>query len=256
MNTVKTLMVGLVALFVFVFAGHAMAEETTNTAKDPAAANTEAMPADEAAAPAVMPKDTPGTPAVEAVKAQIKEQSKASGTLDLFDDKLQKVRTLDMMDLKQDGDKVTGHFRDTKSGDVVSVEVPFKDNKAGDFVITGAEAPQPVKTAKKDYTDQEVQDFMKDYLTTQAQGTGSFDLFDEKNQKMRHLEFVKLQEKVRRYGIIAISTAEFKDKDTGDTILADVNTENKDGLNVTAVRIKNVIKGQAASDAAAPSPSK
>jgi hypothetical protein len=219
MNTVKFLMFGLIALLLS-WEGQAGAVETSA--------------------------------AVNAVKAEVTERSKATGTMDVYDGKIQKVRTLDLMDLKDAGDKVTGQFRDTKSGDVVTAEVKVTDGKVGDFEITGAEAPQAAKAAKKDYTDKEIQDFMKEYIDTQSAGTGVFLLFEEKTKKMRNLELIKLQEKVRRYGIIAITTAEFKEKDTGDTILADVNVENKkEGLEVTAVRIKSVVKSGASMPSAA-----
>jgi hypothetical protein len=282
MNATRLLMIGLIALSAC--AGRALADETANTAGDPAKAlaneemktdagkqagealaNEEAKPSDStakdsAATPAAQetkteaPSKDSGGPLVDAVKAEIKNKSKTSGTLDIYDDKTQKVRTLDTIGLKQSGnDTVTGDFRDTKSGDVVTVEVKVTDNKVGDFKITNAQPPKPVKEAKKDYTDQELQDFMKDYISTQAAGTGTFQLYDEKSKKMRNLQFVKLQEKVRRYGIIGISTAEFKEKDTGNTVLADVNVENgKEGLNVTAVRIKNEVNGMGSGSAAAP----
>jgi hypothetical protein len=259
MNTMKTFMTGCIGLFLF--CGIAAAAENTNAVSEPAQAlaNQEAKPADSAKEEA-KPADAKeaGGPLVDAVKAEIKNKSKTSGTLDIFDNKTQKVRTLDVIGLKETAkDTVTGDFRDTKTGDVVTVEVKVADNKVGDFNITKAEPPKPVQTAKKDYTDQELQDFMKEYISTQAAGTGTFQLFDEKTQKMRKMEFIKLQEKVRRYGIIGISTAEFKEKDTGDTILADMNVENKkEGLEVTAVRIKSIIKagGSVPADASAATP--
>jgi len=264
MNTLKTLTTGLIAMFVL--SGLACAAENTNAAQEPAQAlaNEESKPANAVKESAQAPSEAEakpddaknsGGPLVDAVKAEIKNKSKTSGTLDIYDNNTKKVRTLDVIGLKETAkDTVTGEFRDTKTGDVVTVEVKVADNKVGDFNITKAEPPKPVQQAKKDYTDQEIQDFMKEYITTQAAGTGVFLLFDEKIKKMRNLEFVKLQEKVRRYGIIAITTAEFKEKDTGDTILADVNVENKkEGLEVTAVRIKNIVKAGGAASAAASS---
>lgn len=189
---------------------------------------------------------------LEAVKAAIKDRSKTAGTLDIYDSKIEKVRNLDLMNLQptvtKDGDDevVTGDFRDTKSGDVVTLAIKVANAdgayKIKDTLITNAQAPQAAKEEKKDFTDGELQDFMKDYITAQAQTTGTFDLYDEKLEKMRNLELVKLDEKVRRYGIVGISTAEFKDKNSGDAVMVDVNTENKNGLSVTAMRIKSVAK--------------
>ncbi len=248
--TTKTILAGLVALFVF--SAYSAAADAKKAAKEavPAPAQEEAKPAEQA-----KPADA-GGPAVDAVKAEIKERSKTSGSLDIFDSKTEKVRTLDMMSLSDAGSgKVTGEFRDTKTGDVVTVETMVTDGKVGDFTIVKAEPPKPVQQAKKDYTDQEIQDFMKEYIDTQSAGTGVYLLFDEKKKDMRKLEFVKLQEKVRRFGIIGISTAEFKEKDTGNTLLVDLNVENKkNGLEMTGVRIKSEVKGQGSATAAADKP--
>ena len=277
MNTVRNAVVVLFALCVFPQFVHAADDMTDNEEKAElndvmmnaddvqmeatavanemmAVSNAEVMPAAMEEKPASV--GTPNGPVLDAVKAEIKNRSKTSGTLDIYDAKIDKVRTLDLMNLKetvaQDGDNqtATGDFRDTKSGDVVTIEIKITGMEGayqvGDFNITGAQAPQAVKAEKKDYTDEEIQNFMKEYITTQSQGTGTFDLYDEKLQKMRNLEFGKLQEKLRRYGIIAIATAEFKDKTSGDGVLADINVENQNtGLSVTAVRIKNVTKAPA-----------
>jgi hypothetical protein len=272
MNAIRTFIIGLIVLFAYT--GTSIAAEEAKAAADQAKAPADQAqaPADQAKAPAEAkaPADqaqapaasgnaddkNAGGPLVDAVKAEIKNKSKATGTLDVFDNKTQKVRTLDVIGLKETAkDTVTGDFRDTKTGDVVTVEVKVADGKVGDFNILKAEPPKAAQQAKKDYTDKELQDFMKDYIDTQAAGTGVFQLFDEKTKKMRQLQFVKLQEKVRRYGIIGISTAEFKEKDTGNTILADINVENKkEGLEVTAVRIKNEVKNGGGSPSAMTTP--
>ena len=196
-------------------------------------------------------KNLPDQAIVDAVKADIKERRKASGKLDIFDGKTNKVRTLDLIEFKagskQDGDNevVQADFRDTTTGDIVTMDIKVKkDNDVygvKEMLITNAVAPT-TKEVKKDYSDDELKSFMKDYIDTQSQATGTFDLYDEKAKKMRNLEFVSLDDKIRRYGIIAIATAEFKDKTTGDTVKVDVNAENKDGLGITAMRLKGVTK--------------
>ena len=61
---------------------------------------------------------------LDAVKADVQKRSKASGKLDLYDAKSDKVRNLDLIALKddvaQDGDVfiVKGDFRDVSSGDI------------------------------------------------------------------------------------------------------------------------------------------
>lgn len=218
-------------------------KETAETVEEPAA-----VVATEAAAEAVAPTDSA---LLEAVKADIKERSKTTGRLDLYDGSINKVRTLDLIDYKpettQDGDTtvVRGDFRDTSTGDVVSLDIKVVTENGAygikDMVIASVKAPE-LKEAKSEYTDDEVKAFMQEYIDTQSQATGTFDLYDEKAKKMRNLQFVSLDEKLRRYGIIAIATAEFTDKSTGDVIKVDVNTENKNGLSVTAMRLKSVSK--------------
>lgn len=188
---------------------------------------------------------------LEAVKADIKERSKTTGRLDLYDGSINKVRTLDLIGYKpettQDGDAtvVRGDFRDTSTGDVVSLDIKVlaENGTYGikDMVIASVKAPE-VKEAKAEFSDEEIKAFIKEYIDTQSQATGTFDLYDEKAKKMRNLQFVSLDEKLRRYGIIGIATAEFTDKTTGDVLKVDVNTENKNGLSVTAMRIKGVSK--------------
>ena len=231
----------------------------SNEAQSPEAVkDEETMPAmdnsQEAEAPALAKEEVKNMPeqaVMDAVKADIAQRRKASGKLDIFDAKIDKVRTLDFMEFKsgtkQDGDMqlVEADFRDTTSGDVVTMDIKVtKDNDAyvvKEMAIASVTAPA-VKEVKKEYTEEEVRSFMQEYIDTQSQATGTFDLYDEKTQKMRNLQFVKLGEKLRRYGIIAISTAEFKDKNTGDTVMVDVNTESKEGLSVTAMRLKSVSK--------------
>ena len=196
-------------------------------------------------------KNMPEQALVDAIKADISERRKASGKLDIFDGTTNKVRTLDLIefkpDPKQDGDMqlVQADFRDTTSGDIVTMDIKAtKDNDVytvKEMTIASVAAPA-VKEVKKEYTEEEVKSFMQEYIDTQSQATGTFDLYDEKAQKMRNLQLVKLGEKLRRYGIIAISTVEFKDKNTGDTVMVDVNTENKEGLSVSAMRLKSVTK--------------
>lgn len=229
----------------------------SNEAKSPeAVVNSEALSATDTLQEIVVPvkvevKNMPEQVVMDAIKSDITERRKASGKLDIFDGKINKVRTLDFMefkpDTKQDGDMqlVQADFRDTTTGDIVTMDIKVaKDNNAHivkDMTIASVVAPV-VKEVKKEFTEEEIKSFMLEYIDTQAQATGTFDLYDEKTQKMRNLQFVKLDEKLRRYGIIAISTAEFKDKNTGDTVMVDVNTENKEGLSVTAMRLKSVTK--------------
>lgn len=191
---------------------------------------------------------------VDAVQAELTERRKASGKLDIFDANANKVRTLDLIEFKagtkQDGDNevVQADFRDTSSGDIVTMDIKVQKEDIGyavkEMTITNVAEPT-AKEVKKDYTDEEVIAFMKDYIDVQSQGTGTFDLYDEKTQKMRNLQLVTLDPKVRRYGIITISTATFTDKNTNDTVMVDVNAENKNGLGITAMRIKGVKKAPA-----------
>ncbi len=217
--------------------------EVAETVEEPSA-----VVASETATEAVATTDSA---LLEAVKADIKERSKTTGRLDLYDGSINKVRTLDLIDYKtettQDGDTtvVRGDFRDTSTGDVVALDIKVVTENGTygikDMVIASVKAPE-VKEAKAEYTDEEIKAFMQEYIDTQSQATGTFDLYDEKAKKMRNLQFVSLDEKLRRYGIIAIATAEFTDKSTGDVVKVDVNTENKNGLSVTAMRLKSVSK--------------
>ena len=273
MNIVKTIFVVLFFVF-FVFQVMAATDRASEAKDEQVQINAAQMPVEEVMVNSAEDIKTEVLPYVEkvaqkaavtepvvdasqakildAVKAAIKDRSKTTGSLDIYDGKAEKVRNLDLMDLQptigKDGDDqvVIGDFRDMKSGDVVTVEIKVAETNGAydikDTVITGAKAPEAAKEEKKDFTDAEIQSFMNEYVSTQAQTTGTFDLYDEKLAKMRNLELVKIDDKVRHYGIIGISTAEFKDKNSGDTVMVDVTTENKGGLSVTAMRIKGIAK--------------
>lgn len=222
--------------------------ETTETSQTPQAneiETTEQSPSQESAGE---PLDQA---IVDAIKSDISERRKSSGKLDIFDAETNKVRTLDLIEFKsgvkqdEDNEVVQADFRDTSSGDIVTMDIRIKKEDAGytvkEMVIAKVAGPQK-QEVKAEYSDEEVLAFMKDYIDVQSQATGTFDLYDEKTQKMRNLQFGNLDQKIRRYGIIAIATAEFTDINTGDTVTVDVNAENKNGLAITAMRLKSVKK--------------
>jgi hypothetical protein len=231
---------------------------SNETLSPEAVMDTETLPSTDTAIETIAPdavvqeevKNMPDQSVVDAIKADISERRKSSGKLDLFDGETNKVRTLDLIEFKgtakeDEMEVVQADFRDTTTGDIVTMNIKITNTDGviavKDMNIASVAAPA-VKEVKTEYTDEEVMKFMREYIETQSQGTGTFDLYDEKAQKMRNLQFVKLNEKLRRYGIIAIAGAEFTDKNTGDIVSVDVNTENKQGLSVTAMRLKSVKK--------------
>ena len=192
----------------------------------------------------------------DVVKKHLQEKTKGSGTLDLFDEKIDAVRNLRMMESHDAVKKEEGlyvvpiDYRDIKTGAVVDVEVSAvnKDNawtvKSIDIKnITEIHAGDTAPDANKEYSDNEIQDVMKKYLLQQAKFTGSIALFDGERKKMRNLELLQMSKEVRRLGAISISSADFKDKDSGEKVVVDVAVENQKGkLSVQSLRIREVKK--------------
>lgn len=186
----------------------------------------------------------------ETVKKALWERVRVTGTLDLFDAKINAVRHLKMMDfhgkLVPEGNQLKAviDYRDIDTGDVVTVNAALvkKDSawSVTETVIASVkEAPKVDEN--KVYSDAELQTFMNEYLQAQVKFTGTLMLFDEDRSKMRKLELVGLDGEVRRLGTLSISRANFKDKDSGENLGVDVTVENKKGkLSVQALRIREV----------------
>ncbi|MCK5213765.1 MAG: hypothetical protein KAR05_00240 [Candidatus Omnitrophica bacterium] len=190
----------------------------------------------------------------EVIKANLAEKTKFSGTLDLYDAGNDVVRNLRMIgflnEVKNVGDLYFEriNYRDVNSGDVVTVDVTLKevDGKLDvtDYTIFKVERIKKEAVAeKKEFSDEEIHEAMREYIKAQARFTGSFDLFDEKKEGLRHLQFLEFKGAVRRYGILHISTAEFADKDAGEILDIDISAENQEGdLKVTKVKVMKVKK--------------
>ena len=206
----------------------------------------------------VLAEEVPASQQITAdvVKKYLQEKTKASGTLDLFDDSSKVVRNLRMIETHPEvkkGDNLYAvpiDYRDIKTGAIVNVEIAVESKndvlsaKSAEIKrVTEVDADRGDQAAKKDFADNEIQDVMKKYLAQQAKFTGSVSLFDEDRGKMRNLDLIKLSEEVRRLGTLYISRADFKDKDSGQTLGIDVTVENQKGnLSVQSLRIREVIK--------------
>jgi hypothetical protein len=191
------------------------------------------------------------------IKDYLKEKAKYSGNVDFFDEKINKVRNLNLLQLEEnlqnDGDVyfVRGKFRDVASGDIATVKMNVRTAggklEMGDIVIesidqiVAANTPDP----NHKYTDQEIKDVMMKYLKQKAQFTGTFDMFDEKTQKMRNLELGNIQEALRTFGTRSIGRVDAVDHASNENLELDVSVDNKDGvLSVKTVKIFSVNKVQ------------
>ena len=190
---------------------------------------------------------------VEDILAQKKIQS---GTLDLYDEEIKKVRNLrrmkknDRIAEKEDAYFLVYDYRDIHAGDIVKVEFKVVDEE-GSLAVENIRIMDVLKLANdqpqedKEYSDAEIQDFMREYIGKQTKFTdGKLMLFDEGSQKLRSLEFKEIDEAVRRMGIFYNSTAKFTDADTGEVLAIDIAVEKRKGkLKIQALRIRDVKKG-------------
>ncbi len=196
-----------------------------------------------------------GSPILDAAQQALMEKTLQSGTLDIFDAEsnqvrnLQRIKVSDQVTRQDDGHVVLADYRDINTGDIVEIEVIVvedgADYQAEDIRIKGVKALEKDESLKdKEYTDEEIQAFMRNALEKQGQFTdGKIMLFDEDAAKMRNLELLELKDEVRRMGIFYNCRGQFRDADSGDLLGIDVSVENKDGvLMMQALRIRNVRK--------------
>ena len=191
------------------------------------------------------------------IQQELQKRTIQSGTLDLYDEEINKVRNLRII---KEADGITERdgkyfsmieYRDINEGDIVSVEVEV--SKTGDDLSVQTfriKDVQPLNEGEsqeaKEYTDEEVQIFIKEYLKRQTQfNDGKLMLFDKDVGQMRNLELIKLSEEVRRLGVYMSSSSQFKDVDSGEVLDIDISVEIKNGkLSLQALRIRDVHKGE------------
>lgn len=190
---------------------------------------------------------------IKNVKEILKEKTVQSGTLDIYDGKINKVRNLRLMAFQNgilDEGKVkilTADFRDIQTGEVVTVQMEGISTEGkldlGEFRIKEVKAVEDAAGAEdKEYTDEEIQKVMTDYVDRQGQfNDGKVMLFDSDNEVMRNLQLKELKKEVRRIGIFYSSSSQFVDANTGDLLDIDISVQKKEGkLTVQALRIRNV----------------
>ncbi len=180
------------------------------------------------------------------IRADIKEKALMSGTLDLYDSKIDQVRNLSLLEIKESLPKATSlKFRDMSSGAIVTVTAQLRE-VSGSYVVNGykilkVEELKKKNVASREYADVEVQSFMMNYLKNQAKFSGYFNMYDEKNSKLRKLKPLQFQAKVRKFGILFISRVECTDVESNEKLEIDVTVENKEGaLKVKSMRIFSI----------------
>ncbi|MCA9409370.1 MAG: hypothetical protein KC733_11825, partial [Candidatus Omnitrophica bacterium] len=192
-------------------------------------------------------------PIDQVITQYLKERTKYSGTLDIYDESIDGVRNLKKLSVAQEIEKNDNlytkviDYRDLNEGVVVTVKIVVEEID-GEYEVKDPEiqtvhqkamVESEEGVAKKEFTDKDIQQAMKDYFDQKMKFTGTFDLFDPEQQKMKKLKLVKLDEQIRKFGVLNISSAEFKDQETGKTVMVDITIENKNGkLNVKNVREK------------------
>lgn len=190
-----------------------------------------------------------------AIDQELEKRKIQSGTLDIYDGDVDAVRNLRMFKNYDAVNEKDGKYlalidcRDTNTGDIVKVEVEVV-SQVGNFVVEQFRIAEVAKLnsgsveEKKEYSDEEIQTFMKEYIKKQTEfNDGKLMLFDKDVEKMRNLELIELKPEVRRMGIFTSSSSQFKDADSGEILDIDIAVEIKKGkLNLQALRIRDVRK--------------
>jgi hypothetical protein len=153
--------------------------------------------------------------------------------------------------LQHEGDvySTRGKFRDVASGDIATVKLNVRASAGkldmGEIVIESIDQIVSANAADPNhkFTDQEIKDVMMKYLKQKSQFTGTFDMFDEKIQKMRNLELGNIQDAIRSFGTRSIGRVDAVDRAANENLELDVSVDNKDGvLSVKTVKIFSVNK--------------
>lgn len=173
----------------------------------------------------------------------ITEQSRITGSLDMYDGKIKKVRHLQLLKWEsfkpqdEDPDKVLGHgdFRDTANGDVL--DVSFLINTSGDTPavedtrIVGLKSASPQQDAaslEKVFTQDEVRAAIRKYITQKSKFTQTFAIFDPDLQKFFKLKWKGFTGDMRHFGVLYIQTTDFTDEG-GKPLSYDVTVKNEHG---------------------------
>ena len=206
-----------------------------------------------ASVPAVQSSAAGDDAVLKAAQDSLREKIKMSGTLDIYDDKIKMVRNLQTIEIHKDiaataeGKVITVDYRDIKNGDVVVIEVAVSE-KDGALKVTEPKIKEvkPLKTDfVKQFSEDDIQQYMEAQLGAQAKFSGYINLFDPDKNVMRKLKLISLDKEVRKLGVLNISRAQFKDIDTNEVLGVDVTVENRNAqLNLQALRIRQVVKGE------------
>ncbi|MCA9394154.1 MAG: hypothetical protein KC900_08120 [Candidatus Omnitrophica bacterium] len=191
------------------------------------------------------------------VSAYLQEKTKFSGSLDIYDGDIDKVRNLKLINLRRDslsGEgpdyEIGADFRDLSSGDVMDVLIRLVEGagglEVGEITIEGVKYKKKEKDpelAAKKFSDKEVKDYIKEHIAKRSKFGGTYGVFDKDNEVYRQLNLVGLGDDVRNFGILYINTVEFVDDKTGEKVSVDITVQSKDGeLDVKTVRIKKIRK--------------
>lgn len=181
-------------------------------------------------------------------EAAYKNLSKVSGTLDIYDRKIDAVRNLKFIKhlegVEETREQYTtkGVYRDIQTGDVLEVNALFEKSESKSEFIKfeiGGILEKLEKKEDKEYTDEEILAFMKNNIETRAKWTGTYDIYDEKRGAMLKLELTEIGPDIRKFGKLSIASMNTKDTVSGANITLDITVEKNNGeLSVKSVRIK------------------
>ena len=190
----------------------------------------------------------------DAIQQDLNQKTKAIGTFDLYDDATRRVFNLRLISMEEPSEKagkiaVPVKFRDTASGDAVTVEAYLKEKdgklRVDEWKIAGVEVVQDKTPRKDNYTDEEVRQAIQDYVKKQTEFTVNLLFYDPVKDDMRKLQLVSLDNVVRHFGILSIVSATFKDVGSNETIVMDIRVKVKKGLlDVDTMKIQKVNKPQ------------
>ena len=170
----------------------------------------------------------------------ISEKSKITGHLDLYDENIDAVRNLKLLEWTElkDGEENQkiqhGDFRDFRTGDTVEVGLvidvqQMQVEKARIVALKETTPEVSAEALDKDFTQGDVQAAITDYIEQKSKFTKTFGFFDPTLEKFLKLDFDQFQGDMRRFGVLYIQTTVFVEAGSEDPVALDITVENVNG---------------------------
>jgi len=187
----------------------------------------------------------------EEIRDIIKDRALVSGTLDLYDQGVNRVRNLRFIEFiadietSQESPYIPVKCRDIHSGEIVTIHAYVNDVDGQwqfeNFQIADVMEPKVKIDVTKEYSDDDIRHVIKAYIENQTKFIGHMLVFDQDKGSLRKLEFIDFKGELRKYGVLSISSTNFKDIESEEYLNVDITVKNNDGvLSIDSLKIRGM----------------